>query len=92
MECKSNIENEDICENKEIFIHGFKHVKTDKVDNYILIGCELDELYENDKLFNLWSNKFLNKEIEMRKFEITGWPFMTLVERNNFFKIQGICM
>ena len=81
---------EDISENKEIFIYGFKHVKTDKVNNYILIGSESDELYENDKLFNFWSNKFINKEIENRNFKLTGCPFMTLVKRNNFFKIQGI--
>ena len=81
---------EDIPENKEIFIYGFKHVKTDKIDNFILIGCESDELFENDKLFNFWSNKFINNEIEKRDFQITGWPFMTLVRRNNFFKIQGI--
>ena len=41
--CKSFIEYEDIRENKEIFIHGFKHIKTDEIDNYILIGCESDE-------------------------------------------------
>ena len=90
MEYKSYIKYEDIPENKEIFIYGFKHVKTDKIDNYILIGCESDELFENDKLFNFWSNKFINTEIEKRDFQITGWPFMTLVRRNNFFKIQGI--
>ena len=87
---KSYIKYEDISENKEIFIYGFKHVKTEKIDNYILIGCESDELFENDKLFNFWSNKYINNEIEKRDFQITGWPFMTLVKRNNFFKIQGI--
>ena len=87
---KSYIKYEDIPENKEIFIYGFKHIKTDKIDNYVLIGCETDELYENNILFNFWSNKFINKEIEMRNFEITGWPFMTLVKRNNFFKIHGL--
>ena len=83
---------EDIPENREIFIYGFKHVKTNKVNNYILIGCESDELYENDKLFNFWSNKSLNEEKQKRKFKITAWPFMTSVRRNNFFKVQGICM
>ena len=52
MECKSYIKNEEISENKEIFIYGFKHVKRDKIDNYILIGCKSDELYENDIQFN----------------------------------------
>ena len=68
---------------------SFKHVKTEKVNNYILIASESDELHENDKLFNIWSNKLINKEIENRNFKLTGWPFMTLVKRNNFFKIQG---
>ena len=87
---KSYFKYEDISEKKEIFIYGFKHVNTDKIDNYVLIGCESDELYENDKLFNFWSNKFINNKIEKRDFQITGWPFMTLVKRNNFFKIQGV--
>ena len=87
---KSYIKYEDISENKEIFIYGFKHVKTDKIDNYILIASESDELHENDKLFNIWSNKLINKEIENRNFKLTGWPFITLVKRNNFFKIQSI--
>ena len=89
-ESKSYTKYEDISENKETFIYGFKHVKTDKIDNHILIGCESDELYENDNLFNFWSNKFINKEIENINFQITGWPFMTLVKRNNFCKIQGL--
>ena len=71
MECKPYTKNEDISENKEIFIYGFKHVKTDKVDNYRLIGCESDDLLENDKLFNFWSNKFINEETQKRKFKIT---------------------
>ena len=81
---------EDILENKELFIYGFKQIKTHKVDIYILIGCESDELYENDKLLSFWCNIFINKEIEKRGFKITRWSFMTLVERNNFFKTQSI--
>ena len=90
LDCKSYTKNEDIPENKEIFIYSLKHVKTDKIDNYVLIGSESDELFENDKLFNFWSNKFINNEIENRDFKLTGWPFMTLVKRNKFFKIQGV--
>ena len=92
LDCKSDTKNEDIPENKVIFIYSFKHVKTDKIDNYVLMGSESEELFENDKLFNFWSNKFINNEIENRDFNITGWPFMTLVKRNKFFKIQGICL
>ena len=90
MDCKSYTKNEDIPENKEIYFCGLKHVKTDKIDNYLLIGCDSDELFENNKLFIFWSNKIINKEIEKRDFQITGYPFMTLVKRNNFFKIQSI--
>ena len=88
MECKSYIKNEDNSENKDIFIYGFQHVKTDKIDKYILYGSESDELHENDILFNFWSNKFINKEIEMRNFKKPGWPFLTLVETNNYLKFK----
>ena len=59
----------DIPEHEEIFIYGFKHVGTAKVDKYILIRCESDELFENDKLFNFWSNNFIIKDTEMRNFK-----------------------
>ena len=45
MECKSYVKNEDISENKEIFVYGFKHIKTDKIDKYIIIGYESEEDY-----------------------------------------------
>ena len=80
------MKHEDMPENKEILIYGFKHNKTDEIDNYLLIGCESDEFFEKDNRFKFWSSKFINKEIEM-----TGWSFMSLVKRNNFFKIQGVC-
>ena len=44
-------------------------LKTDKINNFILLGCESDESNENDKLFNFWSNKIIKKEIEMRNFK-----------------------
>ena len=91
MECKSYLKKEDIPESKEIFVYGFKHNITDKVDNYILTGCHSDDLYENDKLFNFCFNKFINKELEKRDFKITRWSFTTLGKRNNFFKNQGVC-
>ena len=88
--CRSYNKYENIPENREIFFYGFKHVKTDKIDIYVIIGCESDVLYENNKLFNFWSNKFINKEIEKRDFQITGWCFLTSVKKNNFLKIQGL--
>ena len=63
------MKNEDVPENKEIFVYGFRHIKTGKIDKYIIIGFELDELYENDKLFNFWSIKFIKKEMEMRNLK-----------------------
>ena len=81
---------EDIPDNRELFFYEFKHIKTDKVDNFTLIGNESDELYESDKLFNFWSEKFFEKKIRKRDFKLTGWSLMTLVKRNNFFKTQSI--
>ena len=83
---KTYIQNEMLRENKEFYIYGFKYIKTDEFDNYILIGCESDDLYESDNLFNFWSNKFINKEIEIGDFTKTGWFFITLVKRNNVFQ------
>ena len=57
LDFESYSKNEDKPENKEIFLYSFKPVQTNKVDNYILIGYESNELHENDKLFNIWSNK-----------------------------------
>ena len=56
MDCESYMKNEDIPENKDIYVYGLKHNKTDEVDIYILIGCESDESYKNEKLFSFWSN------------------------------------
>ena len=69
---------EDIPENKRIFIYGFKHIKTDKTDNYILIGCESDVLYENSKLFNFWSNKFVKKTDGKDRFQNNKMAFYDL--------------
>ena len=75
MECRSYMKNEEIPENKNIFVYGFKHIKTDKNDNYILIGCESDDLFENDKLFNFWSNKFINEEVQKKKIQDNRMAF-----------------
>ena len=89
---KSYIKYENIPENKDIFVYGFKHIKKDKIKNYILIGCESVEIYDKVKLFNIWSNKFINKEREKRNFKITGWSFMTLVKETTFFTIHSMCL
>ena len=65
---KSNMKQEDVPENKEKFVYGFKQIIADKIDNYILIGCESEEIYEIDKLFNFWSVRFINEEIEKNDY------------------------
>ena len=34
------MKHKNVSENKKIFVYGFKHIETDKVDIYILIGWE----------------------------------------------------
>ena len=79
---------EAIRENKQVFCIGFKHAKTDKAENYILIGCKSDDFYKIDKIFSFWSNRFINKEIELKNFEMTGWSFMTLDKTRNFWNTE----
>ena len=38
-ESTSDTKYEDIPQKQEIFVYGFKHIKTDEIDNYILIAC-----------------------------------------------------
>ena len=90
--CKSYTKKEGFLENNDIFDFGFKHINREKIDNFKLFGCERDELHEKDKLFNFWSNRFLDKEIEKRDVRIAGWYFMTLFKRNNFSKNQSISL
>ena len=58
LDVKSYTKSEESPRYKEIFNYGFKHIKTDKVDTYILIGCESVELDEGDKLISFWSNEY----------------------------------
>ena len=87
--CTTDIKFEDNPENKKIFNYGFKHNKTSRSNNCIIIGCESDVRYENQKLFNFWSKKLINKEIEKTDFKLPGWSFMTLIKRNNFFEFKA---
>ena len=91
IEVNSYTKYQETPDNKKILIYGLRHFETKKVDNFMLRGCESDDLYENDKLFNFWSKKFINEEMGKRDFQITGRPFMTLVKRNNLFTIQSVC-
>ena len=87
--CKSYKIYEEVPENKEILLYELNLFKTVKIDNYILIGCKSDELYENDKLFILWFLKFINKINEIRKFKVTGWSFLILVKKTLFLKSRA---
>ena len=53
---------EDVLKNKGIIIYEVKHIKTDKVNQYILLEFESHELNENNKLFNFLSSKLLKKK------------------------------
>ena len=66
------------------------NIETKKVDDFLTIGCESDNSREKDKLFIFWSNVFIYKEIELRKFKISECPFMALGKRTNFLKIQKV--
>ena len=88
MKCKSYLINEGIAENKEIVVFGFKDIGT-KMVNYILKGCESEDLCEKDKLLIFWSKIFRKKEIEKRKFKLTGWLFMTLVKKSTSSKSKA---
>ena len=57
-------EDQVFSESREVFIYGFKYKKTDKVNRYNLVGCESDELNDDNQLFNFWSKINLKKEIE----------------------------
>ena len=74
---KSHMEDEDTPANKKIFVYGFKHIKTDELDNFILIGCASNEIYENIKLLNFWCNKFIYKE-RTERFQDNGLAFYKL--------------
>ena len=56
--CESYMKHKDVPEFKEKFVHGIKHIETDKFDNFILIGCESDSLDENVRLLKVWSKNF----------------------------------
>ena len=86
---KLYMKNEVNSENREVIKYGFRYNKTDKVYNYMLIGCESQDVCENIKLFNFRSNKFSKREIEKRDFKITGWSFMTLVKKTTFSKSRA---
>ena len=85
-ECKSYMKHEDAPEKKELFVYGFKHTKTDKIDNYTLIGSESDDLNKNIELISFWSSEFANKEMEIRIFGVPVWLFLSLVKKTIFLE------
>ena len=79
-----------------IYVYALKKINTCHGRNYTIIGSISDELDEQTKLFQFWSNSYLNSQIKFDKFKqidfgniltygsISGFPLLTLVEKYNF--------
>ena len=39
IQCKLYMKNEDIPENKDVLVYGFKHIKTNKINSFKLMEC-----------------------------------------------------
>ena len=76
---------EETPETNEVFYFGYKQNKTKKMNTYIILGCESDELYTNYNLFYLWCIKFMNEEIRRRDFKITSWLFLDPGQKKQHF-------
>ena len=76
-------------ENKEIFVYGFKHIKTDKVDTYLGIGLGSDDIYENEKLFNFWSNKIFKLRYRNEKVQNNRFAFHNAGKKITFLKSRA---
>ena len=82
--------------NTLIFVYALKQINTRYVKNYTIIGSLSDELNEQTKLFQFWSNSFINSRIKFDKFNkmefgnifayglTSGYPLLTLVKKYNF--------
>ena len=77
--------------NALIYVHALKQINTMYGLNYTFIGPISDELNEQIKLFQFWSNASLNSQIKINKFKkiefknitahgsTSGFPFLTLI-------------
>ena len=82
--------------NTLIFVYALKQINTRYGRNYTIMGSISDELNEEVKLFQFWSNSYINSQIKFDKFKkidfgdisaygsISGYPLLTLVRKYNF--------
>ena len=79
-----------------IYVYALKQINTRYGRNYTIIGSLSDELNVEVKLFQFWSNSYINSQIKFDKFKkidfgdilaygsISGYPLLTLVKKYNF--------
>ena len=82
--------------NTLISVYALKQIKTRYGMNYTIIGSISDELHNEVKLFQFWSNSYINSQTKFDKFNkidfgdtlaygsISGYPIITLIKKNNF--------
>ena len=82
--------------NTLIYVYALKQINTRYRRNYTIIGSIPDELNVEVKLFQFWSNSYINSQTKFDKFEkidfgdilaygsISGYPLLTLVKKYNF--------
>ena len=82
--------------NTLICVYALKQINTRYGMNYTIIGSISDELNVEVKLFQFWSNSYINSQIKFDKFKkidfgdtlaygsISGYPILTLIKKNNF--------
>ena len=82
--------------NTLIYVYALKQINTRYGPNYTIIGSLSDELNEQTKLFQFWSNSYINSQIKFDKFNkidfgnilaygsISGFPLITIVKKYNF--------
>ena len=82
--------------NTLIYVYALKQINTRYGWNYTIIGSISDELNVEVKLFQFWSNSYINSQIKFEKFKkidfgdllaygsISGYPLLTLVKKYNF--------
>ena len=76
-----------------IYVYALKEIKTQYGLNYTNIGCSSDDLNEQAKLFQFWSNSYLNSQIKIDKFikiefgnilaygSVFGYAILSLIKR-----------
>ena len=79
-----------------IYVYALKQINTRYGRNYTTIGSLSDELNIENKLFQFWSNSYINSQIKFDKIKkigfgdmlaygsISGYPLLTLVKKYNF--------